>query len=140
LFSYTVADVGTNPTNLPDYSTLAKSYEIFSPSNSNNYSTATLSFKSASAPASIQDTVYHAPGVFMSLYQSKTIAVGEAVYAIAIPTVGTAPFTYQWYKNGAQIPGGTEAALIINNAQLSDSGGYHVVVTRKASLWRSGSR
>ncbi len=135
LFSYTVNDVGTNPQNYSEYSTLTKSYEILSSSDTPNFSTTALSFKAPAAPSGIQDTVYNSAGVYMSLYQSKTIAVGEGVYALALPIVGTAPFTYQWHKNGAAIPGATQAALIINDAQVSDSGDYHVVVTNSVGSY-----
>ena len=136
LFSYTVTDVGspigTYSNGYYESSTMEKSYEFYNPAEPKNYSTATLSFKTATAPNYIVNTLYNSPGVpstYMALYQSQTIAVGQAVYAIAKTSYGTAPFTYQWYKDGAVIPGATQSALIINNAQLTDTGSYHVVIT-----------
>ena len=138
LFSYTVNDVGTNPEAYPPDDNRAKSYEFYNASGGDNYSTTTLSFKTATAPDYLQTTVYNKigdPAFAVALYRSQTIAVGQAVYAIALPSFGTAPFTYQWYKDGAPMTGETQAALIINNAQLSDTGAYHVVITNSAGSY-----
>jgi len=42
---------------------------------------------------------------------------------------GTGPFTYQWQKDGVDIPGATNSTLSINPVALSDAGTYRVVVT-----------
>ena len=43
---------------------------------------------------------------------------------------GTPPFTYQWYYNNDTIlTDQTNSTLVINNAQLSDTGGYSVIVS-----------
>ena len=46
---------------------------------------------------------------------------------IRVTTAGTAP-TYQWQKNGVDIPGATDATLKITNASDEDAGAYQVVV------------
>ena len=38
-------------------------------------------------------------------------------------------FTYQWYKDGQEIPGQTNPTLIKNNLQLTDAGIYNVKIT-----------
>jgi hypothetical protein len=43
---------------------------------------------------------------------------------LAYPTT-----TYQWQRNGTNIPGATDATLIIPNAQTTDAGTYRVVVS-----------
>src|SRR5215813_15015261 len=45
---------------------------------------------------------------------------------------GSAPFLYQWQKNGTAISGATGASFNIAGAQLSDAGAYNVVVTNGA--------
>jgi len=42
---------------------------------------------------------------------------------------GTGPFTYQWQKDGVDIPGATSSSLTINPVSLGDAGTYRVIVT-----------
>ena len=42
---------------------------------------------------------------------------------------GTAPLTYQWRKNGVDIPSATTDTLTLNNAQAADAAAYSVVVS-----------
>jgi hypothetical protein len=59
---------------------------------------------------------------------NQSVNVGAWV-AITAGVEGTAPFTYQWYENGTAIPGATDPSYVIQNAQVSNSGAYSVVVT-----------
>ena len=43
--------------------------------------------------------------------------------------IGAATLSYQWYFNGALLPGATDATLTIPNLEFTNSGCYHVVVT-----------
>src|SRR5258706_11391825 len=45
---------------------------------------------------------------------------------------GTAPFSYQWQFNGANIGGATDTSLSLSNVQPADAGNYTVVVTNSA--------
>ena len=45
---------------------------------------------------------------------------------------GTAPLTYQWQKDAADIPGATSATYTVAAAQISDAAQYRVVVTNSA--------
>ncbi len=48
---------------------------------------------------------------------------------------GTPPFTYQWlYNNSTALTNQTNSTLTINNAQLSDTGGYSVIVSNAFGL------
>lgn len=59
---------------------------------------------------------------------NQTVAAGFlAQFSVtASPFLGT---TYQWYKNGAAIPGATSFLYTINNATSADAGSYTVVVS-----------
>jgi pectate lyase/pectin methylesterase-like acyl-CoA thioesterase len=59
---------------------------------------------------------------------SQTAPVGSNVTFNVVAT-GTAPLTYQWKKDGADIPGATGATLSLTNVQPSDAGSYSVVVS-----------
>lgn len=56
--------------------------------------------------------------------------VGATVSFSATPD-GTPPFTYQWKKNGASVPGATGSALNLANIQSSDQGNYSVTVNNR---------
>lgn len=61
--------------------------------------------------------------------QDQSIFVGQSATFSVVPD-GTPPFTYQWlYNNDTVLTNQTNATLTINNAQLSDTGGYSVIVS-----------
>ena len=62
---------------------------------------------------------------------NATVAVGAAT-TVRVAASGSAPLSYQWYKNGTAIPGATNATLSFASAQTSDAGSYAVIVTNAA--------
>jgi Immunoglobulin I-set domain len=70
------------------------------------------------SPAVLSDTV---PG-------TGSDVVGSTVTFTASFT-GTAPMSYQWQFDGANIPGATNTTLTLTNLQLSQSGAYNLVAT-----------
>jgi pectin methylesterase-like acyl-CoA thioesterase len=58
----------------------------------------------------------------------RNAAVGEAVTMTVVATGAPTP-TYQWYKNGAAIPGATAASHTIASAVGTDWGNYTAAVT-----------
>jgi uncharacterized delta-60 repeat protein len=48
-----------------------------------------------------------------------------------VATVGTLPLSYQWRKDGTNLPAATAAALTLTNVQWADRGGYDVMVASK---------
>jgi uncharacterized delta-60 repeat protein len=42
---------------------------------------------------------------------------------------GTAPLSYQWWKDGMELPGRTEPSITLTNLGVADAGGYRVVAT-----------
>jgi hypothetical protein len=60
--------------------------------------------------------------------QMQTTSVGGSATLSVFPN-GTAPFTYQWRRNGVNVPGATARDYTIANAQLSQAGFYDVVVS-----------
>src|SRR5439155_12082804 len=60
--------------------------------------------------------------------QSRTNVVGTLA-AFSVPANGTAPLSYQWQFNGANVPNATGTSLTLNTVQASDAGNYTVVVT-----------
>jgi pectate lyase len=68
------------------------------------------------------------PPTFTVQPVSQTVLVGEDA-GFSVVAAGTEPFTYQWSKDGVEIPGATEAILPLPAVQESDAGTYVVVVT-----------
>lgn len=61
---------------------------------------------------------------------------GARVELVAYPS-GTAPFTYQWEKDGQPLPDQVDATLVLTNFSAADVGGYTVVVANTLGSARS---
>lgn len=75
-------------------------------------------------PATVAPTIAAAPA-------NVTLFAGETA-TLAVAAGGTAPFTYQWFRDGVAIAGATAAALRIGAALSADAGSYTVSVTNAA--------
>ena len=62
---------------------------------------------------------------------SNIVYAGTAV-TLSAWVAGSAPFQYQWQKNGMNISGGTAAALVLTNTFTNDSGNYDVIVSNSS--------
>ncbi|MCS5575458.1 MAG: immunoglobulin domain-containing protein, partial [Pseudomonadales bacterium] len=58
---------------------------------------------------------------------------------IRIEANGTAPLSYQWFKDGQSIAGQTADSFVVESVQESDSGAYSVTVTNEAGTATSDS-
>ena len=67
---------------------------------------------------------------------SAAATVGQSV-TFSVTASGTAPFTYQWSKNGVAITGATSASYVINSAATTDAASYAAVVTNSAGTTTS---
>lgn len=67
------------------------------------------------------------PPVIASSPAAATLTVGDT-HTFTVTVTGTGPFSYQWFRDGTAISGGTEATLKLTNLRLSDSGNYTVTV------------
>ncbi len=54
-------------------------------------------------------------------------AGGQVNFSVTVD--GTAPFAYQWKRNGSIITGATNATLTLTNLHVSQSGNYSVTIT-----------
>jgi hypothetical protein len=67
-----------------------------------------------------------APTITKQPVETLVAAAGTGV--LSVEAAGTAPLAYQWYKDGAAIPGGVAATITLTGFSLNDVGLYHVVV------------
>ena len=66
--------------------------------------------------------------------QPRDLAVPEGSSATFTAIVGgTVPLSYQWKHNGSDVPGATNAFLVVANAQHADMGAYQLQVTNLVS-------
>jgi len=62
---------------------------------------------------------------------SASVSVGQSV-SLSVAADGTAPFSYQWYKDGSPISGATNSIYSIGSFSASFAGSYSVVVANSA--------
>lgn len=62
---------------------------------------------------------------------SSTVDAGQQVTLTAVAD-GTAPFTYQWYKDSAIINGATNSTYVIASFQSGNAGTYYATVSNSA--------
>jgi len=78
--------------------------------------------------------------VFFGLFFSGSVPVIASTQAISpgqLVTLtatadGTAPFTYQWYKNGNILAGATGSTYTLNSFQAADAGTYTATISNSA--------
>ena len=70
--------------------------------------------------------------------QPASLVVNSGTAAVlSVVATGTAPLLYEWRRDGVPIGGQTSSTLSIGTVQLSDAGGYDVLVTNIAGSIRS---
>ncbi len=63
----------------------------------------------------------------------QSVAAGTAA-TLNVAAAGSAPFAYQWFRNGATLIGATHATLVLTNVQPDQAGAYQVRVTNQVGL------
>ncbi|MFZ3093759.1 immunoglobulin domain-containing protein [Methanothrix sp.] len=70
--------------------------------------------------------------------RSQKICQGKAV-TFAVQVESSKPLSYQWFKDGIEIPGATQDVYTIARAVLNDTGSYWVQAANNCSQIRSGA-
>jgi hypothetical protein len=81
--------------------------------------------ETASAPATLT-VIVQAP-VITAQPASQAVLGGGSV-ALSVTATGVPAPTYQWKRDGADIPGATNSTLALNNVSAADAGTYKVIV------------
>lgn len=74
-------------------------------------------------------TILQSPSSFYLASTNKVV--------LSVDAAGTAPLSFQWYKDGVPIPGANEPSLTISNLHVSDEGFYSVEVSNCGGSVRS---
>jgi len=64
---------------------------------------------------------------------ARTVTVGGST-SFAVKTTGTLPLFYQWWKDGAEIPGATNLSYVLTSIQPTQAGAYTLVVSNFAGV------
>ncbi len=72
------------------------------------------------------------PPVVTGPQSLATNVCSPATFSVTVD--GSAPFTYRWNFNGADLPGATNATLTVANVEPSNAGSYFVVVRNAVGL------
>jgi hypothetical protein len=67
---------------------------------------------------------------------SQTVAPGSTV-TLTVGYSGNGPFSFQWRRNGVNLPQATNETLTLSNVQATDAGDYSVVVFTDAGATAS---
>ena len=137
--TFTVAATSSTPvtytaTGLPTWATLNAASGVLSGNppdttgspvaitiTANNGISATQSFTLTILPPNLPPTIATQPA-------GAAVDPGATV-TFSVTVTGTAPFTYQWRRNGAALPGATGSSLVLSGVQSTSSGVYSVAVT-----------
>lgn len=76
-----------------------------------------------------------APGITQQPV-GATVSEGQNVL-LSVKATGTDPLSYQWQKDGLNIPGATSGSFSIGNIGKADAGNYSVTVSNAAGTVRS---
>jgi hypothetical protein len=66
--------------------------------------------------------------VTLLLQPTNTTALVGGSAAFRVAAGGRAPFSYQWFRDGAPIPGANSATLTLTGLTTADAGSYHAVI------------
>jgi hypothetical protein len=85
---------------------------------------------SAAAPTAGRSNAVQIAGAPTIIIQplGRVVPVGSQV-AFNVAACGNSPFAYLWQFNGANLPGQTNATLVLTNLQIAQSGNYRVLVS-----------
>jgi len=64
---------------------------------------------------------------------STVVGVGQRA-SLSVSNIGTAPFGYQWLKDGVILTGQTDSNLTYSSFQFTNSGSYYVVITNASGM------
>jgi len=81
----------------------------------------------------------NAPPVIIASPSNQSVTLGSNV-TFTVAATGTAPFEYQWRRNGAPISGATSQSYTITGVQTNQAGTYDVLVGNSfSSVFSSGA-
>ncbi|HRY52120.1 MAG TPA: FG-GAP-like repeat-containing protein, partial [Candidatus Paceibacterota bacterium] len=78
--------------------------------------------------AAIISVYAQTPPIITKQPVNQSVSLGARVI-LGVTATGTEPLSYLWFFNGAPISEAVQRLLILTNAQVSNAGGYSVIIT-----------
>jgi hypothetical protein len=134
--TFTVNATGTEPlhfqwrfngNDLPEQNASQLTLNNVQPADAGEY-TVVITNLAGSATSSVASLTVLVPPAITSDPLDATVLLGDPV-SFAVSATGTAPLSYQWQKDGANIPGAADATYSIASVQSADEGFYAALVT-----------
>lgn len=134
-----VTAVGTSPLSyqwrkegqsIPGATLAALTLNGVQPTDAGNYRVLVTNATGSALSATATLTVGIAAAI--STHPQSQVANSGTTATFTIVGTGTAPFAYQWRKDGTAISGATNAILTLSSVQPTDAGNYSVMVTNFA--------
>ena len=91
------------------------------------YRIAVAGFNGASGNVTLRWEGVSAP-MIGSQPAGRSVMAGQSV-AFSVTASGSGSLSYQWFRNGGEVPGASQAAYTIASARLADAGTYRVRVS-----------
>ena len=119
-----------NGTDLPQGTNSTLVLEFAQQSNAGQYQVI-VSNAYGSATSTVATVTVRSSGIAptISSQPSGTVVLAGNTVTLNVLAVGTAPLSYQWFRNGVALIGAISGTLTIPNAQPNQSGSYWVVVS-----------
>ncbi|WCJ58414.1 immunoglobulin domain-containing protein [Fontisphaera persica] len=123
---------------VPIAGAISSTYTIagVNPQHQGNYTVQVSNAGGTVTSAAATLTVLTPPQLTSSL-QNLTVDVGQTA-VFSVTASGSAPLSYQWYKDGNPITGATAASYQIASVRLEDGGRYSVRVSNSVGSAQSG--
>ncbi len=100
------------------------------PSNAGNYTVIVTNSLGAISSATAILNVFTPPAISAQPSSLTNLAGSDATFTASV--TGSAPLSYQWRFNGADVLGATDSSLTLNAVQPTMAGSYQVVITNAA--------
>ena len=118
----------TNGIPIPGANAPTYSVSSASPGNGGNYDLVVTNSMGSATSAVATVTIIGTPAITANIRSTTNYYNLDQLFVIG--TAGAQPMSYQWLRNGTNIPGATAAALAVANLQSSDNGStFKVIVT-----------